>query len=153
MSNPISAPVREVLNLFENELADVRFPDLEASVLQAAAAQALLEAEAVDRAEQALDQARTALTQAQEALLQKAQRALAYVRVYAEDDAPLLSRIEAIALPRAPRRPQRSPESPASDVEPASPPARRRGRPRKVDPGPELLDHTSQITSPTVSMA
>ena len=65
----------------------------------------------------------------QEALLLRAQRALAYARVYAESDTTLTASLEAIGLPRATRRATVGDApvlSAASDTAP-----RPRGRPRK----------------------
>jgi hypothetical protein len=129
MSDPISGPVHQVLELFETELASVKFADLEADVLARAAEQTMVAAQAVAQAEATLETARAALADKQEVLAQKAQRALAYARVYAEDDAALSSRIDAIALSRSTRRTVKlGDEMPGLSDTPA--PLRRRGRPR-----------------------
>jgi hypothetical protein len=61
-------------------------------------------ADAVREAEAALAQAQTAFAEKQEALVSRAQRALAYARVYAEDNAALQARLESISLPKAAKR-------------------------------------------------
>jgi hypothetical protein len=104
MSDPIPSPVQEVLELFDTELASLRFGDLEPATLAGAADEVRLVAASVARVQSELDAARAILAEKIEALLQKAHRALAYARVYAEDQPELASRIEAIALPRAARR-------------------------------------------------
>ena len=114
MTNPIDS----LLHLFQTELAGVQFPGVDATVLDAAAARIGAASDDVRRAEPALDAARAALTAAQDDAVQKAQRALAYARVYAQDDAELLARLDAVALAAGPASPP-----------PAAP--RRRGRPPK----------------------
>jgi hypothetical protein len=136
MTDPISSGVQEVLDLFTNELALLRFGDLDPDVLSGSADEVRVLASAVARAEAELDSARAALAEKQDALLQKAQRALAYARVYAEHQPELASRIEGIALPRAPRRSvklelARSEFGTELPPEVGMPVARRPGRPKK----------------------
>lgn len=121
---PIPEPVQRLLDLFSASLADVRFPDVDAQALARAAAEVTESAAAVDAASAALDDARAALALRQDTLLRQAQRAVAYARVYAENDDALSAQLEAITLPRAPRKPKA--DLPAE----ASEPPRRRGRPR-----------------------
>jgi hypothetical protein len=122
MNDPIPAPVHELLTLFTAELGDVRFPDVDASVLATAAASVHAAAEVVARAEADLAAARAALASSQDELLGCAQRAHAYAQVFAAESPELVARLAAIALPKA-RRPK--------VVDDAAPP-RRRGRPPKV---------------------
>lgn len=140
MHSPIPSGVQQILDLFETDLPIVRFGDLEATVLASAAEEVTSLAVALAQAEGALEAARTMFLEKQEALVQKAHRALAYARVYAEGDAELSARVEAIALPRLPRR---SPKSDAAG-EMSSPILvelpRRRGRPRKTDSTNQLFD-------------
>lgn len=130
-SEAIAPPLRALMELFATELAEVRFPDVDVKVLGEAAARVRERAEAVARAAAALEAARQALHESQESLLHKGQRALAYARVYAEEDSALSARLEAIALPRPTRKPGReAAELPATTTE-ATPP-KRRGRPPKA---------------------
>lgn len=122
MNDPIPAPVHDLLALFTAELADVRFPDVDASVLASAAASVHAAADRVAQVEAELAAARATLVSSQDELLGCAQRAHAYAQVFAAASPDLVARLEAIALPRA-RRPK--------VVDDASPP-RRRGRPPKV---------------------
>jgi hypothetical protein len=98
---PIGAPLRDVLDLFASQLADVRFPDVDATTLRGAAD--VVEAAHADvrGLEAALDEARRRLEETQDALLHKAQRAVAYARVFADGDGALTARLDAVALPRA----------------------------------------------------
>jgi hypothetical protein len=127
----ISPPVQTVLDLFATELADVRFGDVDAKRLTTLAADVQSAAEAVAAAQALVDDARNKLQERQDALVQHAQRALAYARVYAEPDASLSARLEAIALPRPARRPRSDAEVLLLSPD-QQPPRRPRGRPRKT---------------------
>jgi hypothetical protein len=110
----MSTPLDRLMDFFRAELASVQFPGVDAKVLDAASARVAAAQESVRRAEAELDSARSTLQAAQDEAAQKAQRALAYARVYAQDDTALLARLDELASPPAP---------------PAAP--RRRGRPPK----------------------
>ncbi|WP_426756365.1 hypothetical protein [Myxococcus sp. Y35] len=134
-NDPISPALRALLELFATELAEVRFPDMNGEVLDAAAEQVREKAEAVARAQAALEAARQALQESQEALLQKGQRALAYARVFSEENAELSARLDGIHLPRPVRKGARG--DGAGDSASAAPgneenAPRRRGRPPKA---------------------
>ncbi|HLL53516.1 MAG TPA: hypothetical protein VK447_08225 [Myxococcaceae bacterium] len=101
--SPIAPPLQQLLDLFASELKAVKFPDMDAGVLEAAASKVRERADAVARAEAALEAARAALGESQDALLAKGQRALAYARVFAEENPDLSSRLEALSLPRPPK--------------------------------------------------
>lgn len=139
-NDSISPALRALLELFATDLADVKFPEVDTAVLGEAAAHVREKAEAVARAQAALDAARQALNESQESLLQKGQRALAYAKVFAEDDAELGGKLEAIHLPRPVRK------AGPSAVEPMGATAgnddnapRRRGRPPKLRPVASLF--------------
>jgi hypothetical protein len=118
----VGAPVRAVLALFRDDLAAVRFPDVDATLLQGAL-DVVADAHAeVRRLEAALDDARRRLESAQEALSLKAQRGVAYARVYADGDAALTARLEALALPRV------RAGNPSSTAATTAEPGRRRRR-------------------------
>lgn len=139
-NDSISPALRALLELFATDLSEVRFPDVDTAVLGEAATLVREQAEAVARAQAALDAARQALHESQEALLQKGQRALAYARVFAEDDAALSEKLEAIHLPRPTRKGGKvdgaavatEPAATATGSEENAP--RRRGRPPKARP-------------------
>jgi ATP-dependent Clp protease ATP-binding subunit ClpA len=139
-NDPISPAMRALLEVFSTELSEVKFPDVDAEVLDEAAARVKAQAEAVAQAQAALEAARQALGESQEALLQKGQRALAYARVFAEEDAALSTKLEAISLPRAARKVARAeagaPEVVAQNDESAP---KRRGRPPKARPSAPLF--------------
>ncbi|MGA2448237.1 MAG: hypothetical protein ABTD50_06155 [Polyangiaceae bacterium] len=131
--DPIGLPIQTVLELFATTFADIRFADIDAHTLEHLAIEVRSAADIVAAAELALETARSALQEKQDALLQHAQRALAYARVYAENDEALGARLEAITLPRATRRPRTAVEalvlSAGADRE-AAPELEARPRPR-----------------------
>ncbi|PTL84738.1 hypothetical protein [Vitiosangium sp. GDMCC 1.1324] len=140
-NDPISPAMRALLEVFSTELSEVKFPDVDAEVLEEAAGRVRAQAEAVAKAQAALEAARQALGESQEALLQKGQRALSYARVFAEEDAELSTKLEAISLPKPARKVVRADgsvvaEAPAQNDETAP---RRRGRPPKSRPSAPLF--------------
>jgi hypothetical protein len=135
-NDPISPSMQDLLKLFGQELAAVKFPDVDRAVLEEAATRVKQKADEVAKAQAALEAARQSLYEGQEALLQKGQRALAYARIFAEEDAELSAKLDTISLPRPVRKAPRTegtlvPETQAAAPgEDASP--RRRGRPPKA---------------------
>jgi hypothetical protein len=99
----LSPPLQSLLELFKGPLGNVRFADIDAEGLAKLAAEVEAAASEVQRHEGQLAQLREALVERQDALLLLAQRALAYARVYAENDDALLEEVNRIALPRAPK--------------------------------------------------
>lgn len=130
MISAIPAPIRTLLDLFTSSLADVRFADVDGQTLGRCAAEVESAAEAVASAQAALDAARETLQLKQDVLLQRAQSALAYARVYAENDDALSRQLDGVCLPRSTRRP-RGVEGLVLSAEP-QPAPRPRGRPRKA---------------------
>ncbi|HET9930847.1 MAG TPA: hypothetical protein VFQ35_09180 [Polyangiaceae bacterium] len=95
-----------MLDLFERELKAVRFGDLDSTRLLGLADEVREAAEALAAHEARTAELRSALAERQEILLQQAQRALAFARIHAEDDAALTAKLGEISLPRAPKRPK-----------------------------------------------
>jgi hypothetical protein len=127
----IPGPIQSLLDLFSSDLNDVRFGDVDATTLAGIAADVETAAGAVASAQAVVDEARAKLQERQDLLMQQAQRALAYARVYAEANAELTARLDAIALPRPVRRVR--PEADVLVLTSEAQPARRpRGRPRKT---------------------
>lgn len=98
-----SPAVQAVLDLFQGPLADVRFADVDAKGLANLADEVERAATAVRDQEAQLEGLRLSLEQRKEALLSLAQRALAYAKVFAENDEALMANLNAISLPRAPK--------------------------------------------------
>ena len=128
---PLPPAIEALLEIFAGDLAEVHFPGIDAAVLDQAVERVRECSVGVGHAEAALELARAALGESEEALGQKAQRALAYARVFAEDDADLSGRLDALALPRTVRRARvdggagADPSAASGTLAP-----RRRGRPR-----------------------
>lgn len=129
--------VLKLVQLFSAQ-PDLRFPDLDATVLHQAVASVKERHLEVARAEALAQAARAALDEDLEALVKKAQRAHAYLRVFAETDEALAGRVEDISLPR-PRRPAVRAEVAPVEAGEAMPLPRKRGRPRKVDQSAAML--------------
>ncbi|KFE68305.1 hypothetical protein [Hyalangium minutum] len=134
-NDPISPALQDLLKLFGQELATVKFPELDRAVLEEAAERVKDKAAELAQAQAALEAARQALYESQEALLQKGQRALAYARIFAEEDAELSAKLDSISLPRPVRKALRAEgapvlEAPSAQGEENAP--RRRGRPPKA---------------------
>ena len=137
MSDPdaVAPEVVKLIELFTQE-PSLKFPDLDAGALRAAAARVSQRHEELKEVESVLQVARVALEDEQEALLKKALKAQAYLRVYAETNPDLEAQVEAIVLPKS--RKARGAEVPAAASEGASLP-KRRGRPRKLVTAEESL--------------
>ena len=133
----IAPDVAQLILLFSAQ-PDLRFPDLDASVLHEAVARVKETHLEVAQAEAALEVTRAALDLEHQALLRLAQLAHAYLKVFAENDERLNERVEAISLPR-PRRT-------AAPADPLNPP-KKRGRPRK-DSAEQSLFATESGASP-----
>lgn len=101
MTSPFAPAVQSVLELFKGPLANLRFADLDAAGLANLAAEVENAAGELNSQEAKLAELRQELAGRQEALLLLAQRALAYARVYAENDDALLEELNRISLPRA----------------------------------------------------
>lgn len=103
----LSPPLQAVVALFRGPLANIRFADIDSTGLTNLASEVEAAATEVERQEAKLVELRQSLAQRQEALLGLAQQALAYARIYAENDEALSAELNDIALPRAtkPRKP------------------------------------------------
>ncbi|MET0386002.1 MAG: hypothetical protein ABW321_08595 [Polyangiales bacterium] len=91
--DPTPVLARQVIDLYTSDLADVRFPDLDLSLLLDAQAELHTAQLEVERIEALLAVARQAVEMRSHALLTKAERALSYARVFAQGDAELAPRV------------------------------------------------------------
>jgi hypothetical protein len=94
--DPVPPLARDVLELFRGPLEAVRFPDVDRAALDLGERELLDAQVALEEAELALERARAVVLERSGALAARAQRALAYARVFAEDDAALRERVSAI---------------------------------------------------------
>lgn len=143
-----AAGLDELRQLFQMELRAVSFPGIDGDVLEGAASRVQDAANEVERCEAALAAARQLLIAAEEDELSRAQRALAYARVYAADQPALHERLQAIVLPSATRDPLRADET-------ATAAPRRRGRPPKQRAGgaPSLFAPDAPAASPSPAVS
>jgi hypothetical protein len=126
--DPTPGLARQVLELYESALAEVQFPDLDLCALQTARdalQQAQLE---LERVESELAHAREQLEAHTQTLNAKAERALAYARIYAQGDAELSARIAEVG--------RKKPGQPVQHLDGSEP--KKRGRKKKAD-GPSDL--------------
>lgn len=130
----IAPDVSRLIQLFSAQ-ADLRFPDVDAAVLQAALLTVRERDTEVCRAEAALNAAKSALEEVQEQLLKKTHQAHAYLRVFAENDFALMEKVAAISLPKLRRTPRTDSVSPDA----VAPAPAKRGRPKKVHAAEESL--------------
>lgn len=133
----IQPAIQELLEIFETELADVRFPDIDAALLARAMDQTSAAAEALLQAEASVAAARQALADSQDALLIKCHRAVSYLRIYAEEMPALQARLDAVVLPK-PRR-LAAQEGEASRTSPR--------RVRKRAESAELFNEPAQVSA------
>lgn len=99
--DPISEPVAAVIEVFGAHPTTLCFPEVDHPTLEGLAGELRQAAVEVERCERALQQARGALDERRDALRARAERGLAYARIYAEDDDALRERLEAIDLAAA----------------------------------------------------
>jgi hypothetical protein len=130
----IAPPVARLIALFHGELGNIRFPGLDANVLDAGADRVRAAAAELARVEALVVAARASLAEAEQQLLRKGERALAYARIYAEEAPAIAAALEGLVLAR-------SAASPAPAPAPLEAP-RRRGRPRKIQTDPAALEVT-----------
>ena len=97
--SPVSPRTRGVLELFEDALGDVAFPGIDAGALAIAASRVTDCAEHVLACEAQLAEARRVLAEESAALERKTERAVAYARVYAEEDEALATRLADLPAP------------------------------------------------------
>lgn len=143
VADPIPPSVLALLDLFSNELSDVSFPGVDRAILEQVITEVRTHTEAVAKAEAALDAARTALRESEETLSTKAQKALSYARVFAEDNPRILPKVESVA-----RIVGTTSSPPAARSDASGDPPKRRGRPAKARPAAEPSDATPPDATP-----
>lgn len=132
--DPTPQFVRQVLELYSEALADVRFPDLDLAALTAARDELQNAQLQVDAADAELQRARAALDAQSAGLVAIADRALAYARVFASTDAALQARVAEVGRKRA------TPPAEGS-------PNKRRGRVVKADAAHDLFGADPEASS------
>jgi hypothetical protein len=131
-SDTIDPAFEALFELFDGPLKGISFPEVDRTILAELAGSVRESADRVASAEAALESARVALEERQLALLARCQRALAYARVYADENEVLQREVERIALPRGiATKPLPLPRERREHALTAGEPPRTRGRPRK----------------------
>jgi hypothetical protein len=92
--------VTGLLQLFQEELAGVSFPDVDEKVVKQAVQAVEAAGASLRVAEEAAAQAQRLLDDARESLHHRAHRALAYARVFAEENSELSLKVEALTSAR-----------------------------------------------------
>ena len=134
-SYPIPLSIRALLALFEDDLKDVAFPDVDRASLTGLVAAVETQAEAVESARNALQAALEDRDAALEALVKRAHKGHAYARIYADGDPELLEKLNAISFETKGSKSNRSVQK-SNGKE-----GRKRGRKPKTTSGPELPLH------------
>ena len=98
----VPAPEQELVDLFEQELRDVPFPDVTLGSLKEHLDAVERCATEVDAQRQGLERARDALQVAQKAMTEHAKRALAYMQVFASNKPELNRKLEELRLAKPP---------------------------------------------------
>ncbi|MBK8254793.1 MAG: hypothetical protein IPK82_19300 [Polyangiaceae bacterium] len=141
-SNPIPTAVKELLALFDGPLSSVQFPDVDGPALREHVAAVDAAVRDVEAAAAAWAEAKRAVDARLETLLSKAQRALAYARVYAEDKPELDAQLAALIVPKwGDPRGKGTPETVA---------ARKRGRQKRVDVAPAKNENVVNLLPESV---
>jgi len=130
VADPIPPSVKVLLELFKNELSAVTFPGVDVAILEQLIADVKNYTDAVHKAEAALRAAQASLRESEESLAVKSQKALAYARVYAEDQPEIVAKLDAVA--RIAGSSSGSSAPPARDKDANSDGPKRRGRQKKV---------------------
>jgi hypothetical protein len=108
IDDPISAPIKEILAIFQKELSSVTFPDVSQTILENLIEDVRKNAVELEAANAQVIAARETLEASQNDLLQKCLRGLAYAKVYAEDKEELLENILRINLGKPQRIPKKT---------------------------------------------
>jgi len=105
--DPVGPSLVALLDLFGAHAKALCFPDIDHGTLEGLADEVRDAAAEVTRSEQALAEARAELERRRAALRQRAERGLAYAKIYAQDDTALREQLEGIDLAPASTPPQR----------------------------------------------
>lgn len=131
VADPIPPSVKVLLELFKNELSAVTFPGVDVAILEQLIADVQNYTDAVHKAEAALRAAQASLRESEESLAVKSQKALAYARVYAEDQPEIVAKLDAVArIAGSSSSSSSSSSSAARDANSDGP--KRRGRQKKA---------------------
>ncbi len=104
MTSPVPDNIHDFIGLYASQFPELRFPELDLTVLEQGVRGVESAQGRVAEAEAALEAARADLNEAMTELSHKAYRALSFLKLYAQDDEEALARLDAVVLARPTRR-------------------------------------------------
>ncbi|MEL6184945.1 MAG: hypothetical protein AAFU79_10000 [Myxococcota bacterium] len=96
--DPVPYGVLSLLDVFRTALGDIRFPDVDAEVLEGSCERVREADREVRRLFEALEAAQVKLSEERSNLHRTAERGLAYAKVFAGEDEALLTRLDGVEL-------------------------------------------------------
>ncbi len=112
IENPIPAPVQEFYELYKQNFSSISFPDINLEVLDKLISDVHEKMNALEQARALLDTAQQNLENSQNELFQKSMRALAYAKIYAEDQEDLFKQLSNLNLAKTSRSSKKSSSEP-----------------------------------------
>lgn len=112
IENPIPAPVQEFYELYKQNFSSVSFPDINLEILDKLISDVQEKLNALEEARALLETAQQDLETSQNELFQKSMRALAYAKIYAEDQEELFKQLSNINLAKNSRSSRKSSSEP-----------------------------------------
>ncbi|NLL14822.1 MAG: hypothetical protein GX267_15570 [Fibrobacter sp.] len=112
IENSIPAPVQEFYELYQQNFSSVSFPDVSLEILDKLISDVHEKMKALEEARALLDTAQQNLENSQNELLQKSMRALAYAKIYAEDQEELFKQLSSLNLAKSSRSSRKSSSEP-----------------------------------------
>jgi hypothetical protein len=119
VSDAISAPIQDLLQVFKEHLSSVMFPDVSFEILEALIKKVASNTNELQEALAKVEAVRADLELNNNELLQKAVRGLAYARIYAEGNGPLLEQLSKITIGKPVRVQKKSPAQKPSPADEA----------------------------------
>jgi len=112
IENPIPAPVQEFYELYKQNFSSVSFPDINLEILDKLISDVQEKLNALEEARALLETTQQDLENSQNELFQKSMRALAYAKIYAEDQEELFKQLSNINLAKNSRSSRKSSSEP-----------------------------------------
>lgn len=128
-----ASPVTRILRIFEERADQLRFPDIDAEKLKALGSAVQREQDAVCAMEEKLAEARETLLLAEKDLREKAERAHAYLQVFAEGNAELQAEIAEVKWSSAERSGRKRRPTPNKKAKTSPSPASRKQQERDTE--------------------
>ncbi len=110
IENPIPAPIQDFYELFKQNFSSVNFPDINLEILDTLINDVHEKMKALNEVYTLINSAQQDLENSQNELLQKSMRALAYAKIYSEDQEELFKQLSGINLTKSSRSSKRNSE-------------------------------------------